>query len=380
MLDAFKLKEFNLEPIYASWTDAPVFHGKPKKDLPVKEWLDKIKAGCVERKVPKEYWHKVGQHFMGEKARARLYEVKTIMAKVHGGSYRWDWKKFKTAMENMGWDIDTSKTETIKIKSKPSGTWWASRKDTPAPAPEPERPAHHRAESSSSWLSRKVEHKPAPQSQPPQHPAPIRTESSFWGSVKDSVMGNKDDDFVKIDERPPIPSKESKSDYGTTSQGWKVLKSQRPVPVKSHSIAEMPSPTEPKPQRSTPKPKPPTPARSNSMAVVPANTTSNTVANTDQSVTTVAQAPVWLLNACGALDFLTSEHPKVMTALSAILITIGSIPAIPAISAGAGGAILASSAAQAAGAIAVGVGSMLKAQQEGKVSVQDGGAKKIAAA
>jgi flagellar biosynthesis component FlhA len=68
---------------------------------------------------------------------------------------------------------------------------------------------------------------------------------------------------------------------------------------------------------------------------------------------------VWLLNACNALDFITSEHPKAMSVLSAILITVGSIPAIPAISAGAGGAVLASGAAHAIGVIAVGVGQAL---------------------
>ena len=51
------------------------------------------------------------------------------------------------------------------------------------------------------------------------------------------------------------------------------------------------------------------------------------------AVTTAeAQAPLWLLNACSALDFLTSEHPKVMTTLSAVLITVGSLPALPGIS------------------------------------------------
>lgn len=65
------------------------------------------------------------------------------------------------------------------------------------------------------------------------------------------------------------------------------------------------------------------------------------------------------MNACTALDFLTSEHPKAMTLISAILITVGSLPAIPAITAGAGGAVLASGAAQAIGAIAVGIGQAL---------------------
>src|SRR5215510_7073806 len=88
------------------------------------------------------------------------------------------------------------------------------------------------------------------------------------------------------------------------------------------------------------------------------------------AVTTIANAPTWLLNACNALDYLTTEHPKVMTTISAVLITVGSIPAIPAISAGAGGAILASHAAHAVGAMAVGVGSWLKAQQEGQLKAQ----------
>ena len=76
-------------------------------------------------------------------------------------------------------------------------------------------------------------------------------------------------------------------------------------------------------------------------------------------VTKETQVPIWLLNACSALDYITSEHPKAMSIISAILITAGSIPAIPAIAAGAGGAVLASGAAQAAGAIAIGLGQAL---------------------
>jgi len=76
-------------------------------------------------------------------------------------------------------------------------------------------------------------------------------------------------------------------------------------------------------------------------------------------VTAETQVPVWLLNACTALDYITSEHPKTMSIISAILITAGSIPAIPAIAAGAGGAVLASGAIQAVGAIAVGLGQAL---------------------
>jgi len=71
VLDAFKIKPYDLEPVFASWTDGPIFKGNTKKDMPVNEWLDKIEAGCKERKIPEEYWYKVAQHFLGPKAKAR---------------------------------------------------------------------------------------------------------------------------------------------------------------------------------------------------------------------------------------------------------------------------------------------------------------------
>lgn len=88
-------------------------------------------------------------------------------------------------------------------------------------------------------------------------------------------------------------------------------------------------------------------------------------------MTTVSKAPDWLVNACTALDYLTSEHPKVMSAMSAILITIGALPTIPAVTAGAGGAVLASAGAQAVGAVAAGVGHWLKAQQDGQMKIEN---------
>ena len=87
----------------------------------------------------------------------------------------------------------------------------------------------------------------------------------------------------------------------------------------------------------------------------------------------VAHAPTWLLNASRALSFLTTEHPKAMTTISAVLITIGTIPALPAIATGAGGAFLASGTAQAIGSIAVGVGSLIKAVSEAKAQPQGPG-------
>jgi hypothetical protein len=74
MLSAFKIKPFDLQPVFEEWKDGPVFNGNAKKNLPVEEWLEKIKEGCEKRGVPEEYWYKVAQHFMGPKAKAR-YET-----------------------------------------------------------------------------------------------------------------------------------------------------------------------------------------------------------------------------------------------------------------------------------------------------------------
>lgn len=102
IIDAFKIKPFDLEPVYEAWTLPPMFTGVAKKDPSVDDWLASIKVGCLEHKVPKECWHKVAQHYMGPTAKARFEEIKLVMGKVHGGSYRWNWKRFKVAMKNMG--------------------------------------------------------------------------------------------------------------------------------------------------------------------------------------------------------------------------------------------------------------------------------------
>lgn len=101
VLDAFKLKPFDLEPIFAEWTNAPQFIGNSKKDPPVETWMEQIKTGCIERKVPEESWVHVAQHYMGDAAKERLSEVKKVMVQVQGGSFRWNWKKFHVAMSSM---------------------------------------------------------------------------------------------------------------------------------------------------------------------------------------------------------------------------------------------------------------------------------------
>jgi hypothetical protein len=110
--------------------------------------------------------------------------------------------------------------------------------------------------------------------------------------------------------------------------------------------------------------------------------------------TTVTQAPEWLLGAQGALEHLTSEYPKAMTTIAAILVTAGSIPALaasggtaafaPLLAASHGGqaaiALLSAPAAQAAGAIALGLGNWIKAQQQGQITVTQPTAPAIKAA
>jgi hypothetical protein len=122
MLEAFKIKEFDLEPIYEAWENPPRFYGESRRDMPVDDFLQQIKAGCVDRKIPEEYWYKVAQHYMGHNARARFQELKSVMAKVNGGKYRWSWKKskvnggqyrwswkkFQIVMRNMGCMLTSS--------------------------------------------------------------------------------------------------------------------------------------------------------------------------------------------------------------------------------------------------------------------------------
>ncbi|KAL0952808.1 hypothetical protein HGRIS_007033 [Hohenbuehelia grisea] len=340
MLDVFKMKAFELDPIFETWNDCPMFTGNPKKDPAVNDWLKQVKEGCQARNVPKEVWHKAGQHFMGDKAKQRLNELKTVMAKVHGGHYRWNWEKFKIAMRNMGWNIDTSVTEPVKVQGRPSGIWWLPMGAKKTEEPEsidtsstPQRPTLPSSRSDTLWLMRK-------------------------NSSKGEAKSDKSDSNKELAVVPrPVPVKSKTIDVSFwpslkgTSKDEKDLAVARPEHAKSKSDGSVPT-------RSVTKPDLPSKGNAN-----------------DDSVTTVAHAPTWLLNACNALDFLTTEHPKVMTTISAVLITVGAIPAavsaVPALSGSAGGAILASGAAHAVGAIATGVGNWLKAQADGQVQVSN---------
>jgi hypothetical protein len=105
--------------------------------------------------------------------------------------------------------------------------------------------------------------------------------------------------------------------------------------------------------------------------------------NTEPVQTTITHAPDWLVGAVGALDFLTSNHPRAMSALSAVLLTVGSVPVMaasggaaavfPALAATPGGhavlGVLGSASAQAVGAVVVGLGNWVKSVNEGQVQV-----------
>ncbi|KAH9837637.1 uncharacterized protein C8Q71DRAFT_753672 [Rhodofomes roseus] len=68
--------------------------------------------------------------------------------------------------------------------------------------------------------------------------------------------------------------------------------------------------------------------------------------------TLTAQVPVWLLAASEAIFALTPDTTSTMSILAAVLITVGSIPALPSVAAG--------TTATALGAVAVGLGTMLR--------------------
>ncbi|TRM57520.1 hypothetical protein BD626DRAFT_515025 [Schizophyllum amplum] len=336
MLNAFKLKAFDLEPVYTEWTTGHDSQADPTRDKPVDEWLEAIKAGCKARDVPKECWHKVGQHFMGEKARARLDELKAVMAKVNGGTYRWSWEKFKIAMRNMGWNIDASETESIKVEAKSSGQWWFSRKngqkeqmDAAALSPVVESPVDTEPATSAPWTlrraltSRSITGKTSRpravkpkrrHTDAPSHPSRDECKSRRANS---QTRSGETCSHCSCDSHSHSGSKKRSSSHtgrgsedGSRKSG-KTHREGRPVP--SHSKSE--------------------PSKLNTETVI-------------------ATQPV-------AAEADERRAPKAMSTLGAILITVGTIPAIPALHVGAGGAFLASGAIQAAGAIAVGVGKLL---------------------
>lgn len=366
MLSAFKQKPFDLEPIFAAWHKPPMFHGDSKKDLPVETWLEAIRAGCVERQVPEEYWYKVGKKYLGPKAAGRFNELKTVITTMNGGKYRWTWKRFKTAMTNMGWTSDSAaETETIQVESRPSGlVWKVGRRMFTASSSVPDKtvnegvvrprlrgsPKSTPLPASSSSLKRS--------SQPATRPTPVKSKTldpSLW--INRSTFTSEKKAAEQRDETPSLARSPTVSDPSF----WASLK----MTKKDKQHEEVPEVVVNKPPNSKR-------ASSASVKEVISPALSEELVAAPQANVTIAQAPKWMVDACSALDFLGNEHPKIISFVSAILITAGSIPAIPAVAAGAGGAFLASGTAHAIGAVAVGLGNWISATQAGNVKSSEG--------
>lgn len=161
-------------------------------------------------------------------------ELKKVMAKVHGGNYRWNWKKFKIAMRNMGCtyylrlylsprltllpgDIDASETEAIRVQTKPSGIFWFTKNKTEEPESVEEvvetkdvkghqRPTLSSMRSDSLWLMRKNSKNAGEQ---PQRPMPVKsktTDSSFWNTRKEKES-SKDEVSKEVISAAPLPKK-----------------------------------------------------------------------------------------------------------------------------------------------------------------------------
>ena len=73
---------------------------------------------------------------------------------------------------------------------------------------------------------------------------------------------------------------------------------------------------------------------------------------------TMDTPPLWRVKARKVLEYLTTKHSKVVSALSTVLVTVGNIASHPGVSVCVGGPILA--AVQSVGAIAVAVGKWLR--------------------
>lgn len=70
--------------------------------------------------------------------------------------------------------------------------------------------------------------------------------------------------------------------------------------------------------------------------------------------------PFWQVNMRKVLDYFITKHLKVRSAISAVLITVGSIALHPGVAACVGGPTFAQHAVRAVGTVAVAVGKWLR--------------------
>ena len=94
-----------LHAVLAAWPagSAPQrFLGRPKKDLPIDEWLALVAIAARAHGIPQAFWHEVARHFMSDRARARVEELEQVMYRVYGPKWAWRWATFGVALKNMG--------------------------------------------------------------------------------------------------------------------------------------------------------------------------------------------------------------------------------------------------------------------------------------
>jgi hypothetical protein len=268
-------------------------------------------------------------------------------------------------------NTDASETETIKLESKPSGfVWWIGKKDVSA-ASSPVVEQGQKPTNSRPALSKVARTDPIITTTTASHDlqgprrSPVRSktlDSSLWlkrtATKKDAVEAKTDD----VNQPPQNPGLARASTITDPSFWTSLVKKDKAASdtrdVTSHKLHHAKRASEPDLQRE--------------ILEIQTPGVSGTSEHGQSDITTVANAPKWLVEACSALDFLTGEHPKVLSFVSAMLITAGSIPAIPAVAAGAGGAFLASGTAHAIGAVAVGLGNWLHASQAGHMKTSEG--------
>ncbi|TEB33712.1 hypothetical protein FA13DRAFT_1729989 [Coprinellus micaceus] len=248
-------------------------------------------------------------------------------------------------MSNMGWEIDPNATETVKVRGSGLGMWFSRKKSD-------DKSSTTEAGSSTPTST--------PATTSTDRPRPKRSNTLRWTSkplVEEPIEEIETEAVARTRPKPTrsrtLAVNESSSSFWSRKDTKDDAASVAP---KSDKKEEKQLPARPSHQKAKSETMVATRPRSESRSEVSRSHTTD-----EHNSGEVAKAPVWLLNAVNALDFLTGEHPKAVSVLSAILITVGSIPAIPAISAGAGGAILASGAAHAIGAVAVGLGQALGA-------------------
>lgn len=218
------------------------------------------------------------------------------------GAFRWDWTKFEVAMRHMNWHIDSKRTLLFRLNMIP-GLWWVVPTEK---AKEAECVVD--SDLNQLFLKRALKGKLTKQSaNQPSEPAPSKCS----------------------EKTKPLP----KSSLNSKSS---------PAVSKNNSMSSPPSQTQNKPWTLLHMRKPDDPAQ-----------------------VRIANAPEWLLTACQSLDAISTEYPKTISVIAAVLVTVGSVPSLPV----AAGTALASGTAHALGDVAVGLGSWIGAQQRRLVDV-----------